>query len=78
MEYANVRFASRCNCGWSIQPHRSATFCNTLHNDAVESTLRGRNGLQIARSRTPRARHFSGARMEYASVRFASRCSGGW
>eukprot|EP00974_Lingulodinium_polyedra_P089920 8718534-Lingulodinium_polyedra.AAC.1 len=44
------------------------------HNDAVESTVRRRNGSPIARSRTPRARHFSGARMEPANVRFANHC----
>eukprot|EP00974_Lingulodinium_polyedra_P025222 2438167-Lingulodinium_polyedra.AAC.1 len=45
----------------------------TLHNDAVEPTVYGGNGLQIAHSRTPRARQFSGARMERASARFAIR-----
>eukprot|EP00974_Lingulodinium_polyedra_P109363 10581680-Lingulodinium_polyedra.AAC.1 len=29
-----------------------------LHNDAVESNARRRNGSQIARSRTPRAQQF--------------------
>eukprot|EP00974_Lingulodinium_polyedra_P058179 5604263-Lingulodinium_polyedra.AAC.1 len=48
-----------------------------LHNDVVESTVRRHNGSHIARLRTPRARQFSGARMESASVRFASRCDDG-
>eukprot|EP00974_Lingulodinium_polyedra_P090425 8769252-Lingulodinium_polyedra.AAC.1 len=45
-----------------------------MHKAAVESTVRRRSGSQIARSRVPCARQFSGARMERASVRFASRC----
>eukprot|EP00974_Lingulodinium_polyedra_P118054 11165707-Lingulodinium_polyedra.AAC.1 len=43
-----------------------------LRNDAVESTVRGRSGSRIARSRTPRARQFAGAPVECASVRFAA------
>eukprot|EP00974_Lingulodinium_polyedra_P048024 4610695-Lingulodinium_polyedra.AAC.1 len=44
------------------------------HSDAVESTARRRNGSQIARSYTPRARQKTGARMERASARFSNRC----
>eukprot|EP00974_Lingulodinium_polyedra_P114348 11071342-Lingulodinium_polyedra.AAC.1 len=51
--------------------------CGTLHNYAVAIALRRRNGSLIARSRTPRARQFSGARMERANVRLTSRCGGG-
>eukprot|EP00974_Lingulodinium_polyedra_P126368 11198029-Lingulodinium_polyedra.AAC.1 len=43
----------------------------------LESTVRRRNGSQIARSRAPRAHQFSGARMECANVRCANRCDGG-
>eukprot|EP00974_Lingulodinium_polyedra_P056532 5436602-Lingulodinium_polyedra.AAC.1 len=48
----------------------SASSCSvlqTLHNDAAESTVRGHNGSQNARSRTPYAHRLSGARMECAN-----------
>eukprot|EP00974_Lingulodinium_polyedra_P050325 4838538-Lingulodinium_polyedra.AAC.1 len=41
--------------------------CKTLHNDTVESNVRNRCGSQIARSRTPRAHRFPGARVERAN-----------
>eukprot|EP00974_Lingulodinium_polyedra_P014320 1388415-Lingulodinium_polyedra.AAC.1 len=53
----------------------TASFCSvwqTLHNDAVKSTVRDRSGSQIARLRTARARQFSGARMERANRRAIS------
>eukprot|EP00974_Lingulodinium_polyedra_P047170 4524080-Lingulodinium_polyedra.AAC.1 len=34
----------------------SCNTCEILHNDTVESTMRRRGGLEIARSRAPRAR----------------------
>eukprot|EP00974_Lingulodinium_polyedra_P072292 6996928-Lingulodinium_polyedra.AAC.1 len=54
------------------------SFSKKLHKNAVESTIRGRNGSQIARLRTPCVHQFSGARMEYANVRCVSRCGRGW
>eukprot|EP00974_Lingulodinium_polyedra_P117506 11163512-Lingulodinium_polyedra.AAC.1 len=36
----------------------------TLHNDAIESTVRCRSGSRIARSCTPRARQQSGPCLE--------------
>eukprot|EP00974_Lingulodinium_polyedra_P084672 8196567-Lingulodinium_polyedra.AAC.1 len=51
-------------------------FTRWLRNDAIESTLRSRSGAPTARSRVPRARQISGARVESASMRFASRCGG--
>eukprot|EP00974_Lingulodinium_polyedra_P050913 4896776-Lingulodinium_polyedra.AAC.1 len=42
----------------------------TLRNDALESTVRSRTGLQIARLCMSCARQFSAACMECASVRF--------
>eukprot|EP00974_Lingulodinium_polyedra_P112957 10932522-Lingulodinium_polyedra.AAC.1 len=56
----------------------SASLRNVLHtlrNDAIEWTARCRNGAQIARPCTPRARQKTGASTKYASVRFASRCN---
>eukprot|EP00974_Lingulodinium_polyedra_P029934 2883594-Lingulodinium_polyedra.AAC.1 len=45
-----------------------------LHDDAVKTTVRRRNGSLTARSRAPRARARQLARpMEYANVRYARR-----
>eukprot|EP00974_Lingulodinium_polyedra_P132344 11221349-Lingulodinium_polyedra.AAC.1 len=49
----------------------------TLHANAVESPVRRSSGSLVARSRVPRARQFSGARVECASVRLASRAADG-
>eukprot|EP00974_Lingulodinium_polyedra_P033085 3182342-Lingulodinium_polyedra.AAC.1 len=59
----------------------TASLCSvfqTLRNGAVESAIRRRSGSQIARLRGPRARARlkTGARVERASVRFASRSGG--
>eukprot|EP00974_Lingulodinium_polyedra_P035424 3399374-Lingulodinium_polyedra.AAC.1 len=52
------------------------TVSKTVHNDAVDSTVRGRNALQIARvarsMRTPKIAFAWSARR----VRFVSRCNG--
>eukprot|EP00974_Lingulodinium_polyedra_P098321 9530064-Lingulodinium_polyedra.AAC.1 len=45
MEYARAPFANRCNNKTSIRPRQLRNLCETPHNDAVESTLRCRNGL---------------------------------
>eukprot|EP00974_Lingulodinium_polyedra_P087482 8479623-Lingulodinium_polyedra.AAC.1 len=84
MESASVRFASRCGGGRSTRLHHCATFakrCTTTRSNrpsaaaaARESHVRRRGGSQIARPRIPRARQNSGARVERAGVRFASRC----
>eukprot|EP00974_Lingulodinium_polyedra_P050426 4849243-Lingulodinium_polyedra.AAC.1 len=66
MESASVRLASRCGGGRSIRPHRCAV-CAKRHNDAVESTVCGCSGSQIARSRTSCPRQFSGVRMKRTS-----------
>eukprot|EP00974_Lingulodinium_polyedra_P089078 8636074-Lingulodinium_polyedra.AAC.1 len=71
MKRANVRYANRCDGRRSTRPHRCVTFENAAQ-DAGESTARRRDGSQITRSRTPRARQQTGARMECASVRFAA------
>eukprot|EP00974_Lingulodinium_polyedra_P086339 8363882-Lingulodinium_polyedra.AAC.1 len=52
-----VRGASLCNV------------CETLHNDAIESTVRPRGGLQIARSRARHARTRKQARAWNARAR---------
>eukprot|EP00974_Lingulodinium_polyedra_P015203 1471262-Lingulodinium_polyedra.AAC.1 len=57
MKCASVRCVSLCDSKWSIRQHQCVTFENTLHRDAVESTVHCHNGLKIARSRTPRALH---------------------
>eukprot|EP00974_Lingulodinium_polyedra_P095818 9287920-Lingulodinium_polyedra.AAC.1 len=43
----------------------------------IESIVRRRNGSRTARSRTPRARQKTGARIKCTSVRFASRSGRG-
>eukprot|EP00974_Lingulodinium_polyedra_P112379 10871750-Lingulodinium_polyedra.AAC.1 len=48
-----------------------------MHSGAVDSAVRGRSGPLLARSRVPCERRFSGARVECASVRLASRRGGG-
>eukprot|EP00974_Lingulodinium_polyedra_P075752 7337826-Lingulodinium_polyedra.AAC.1 len=68
MERAIVRFASRCARGRPIRPHCCVTKCKKLHNDAIKSTARRRNGSLTAHSRTPRTRHVSGARVGRASM----------
>eukprot|EP00974_Lingulodinium_polyedra_P080313 7780078-Lingulodinium_polyedra.AAC.1 len=50
---------------WRHTVDSTASLCNaceTLRKDAVDSTVRRRNGPRNARLRTPRAHQFSGAR----------------
>eukprot|EP00974_Lingulodinium_polyedra_P113873 11025414-Lingulodinium_polyedra.AAC.1 len=49
MECASVRFASRCSDGPSTRPQHCAAFAKRCAMMAVESTIRRRSGLRIAR-----------------------------
>eukprot|EP00974_Lingulodinium_polyedra_P118093 11165836-Lingulodinium_polyedra.AAC.1 len=58
----------------------TASLCSILEilrNSAVASSVRRGGGMQIARSRAPRAPENKRARVECVSVRCASRCGGG-